>query len=176
MLLYEICAPDGKPEKLLEAAWKYSYQYGYRSWYLPSSNTFVNVGSFGSHVREVATKPELFGLTADQITNQSPKDRDPDIMNLMCANGWIRIAGKDRNNPNKFMIFEGADLVQLLRLMKFFYNDQKAELEAVAIKVRSLEGNAGTEYKFDGEQIKDAVNKKILPAPFKIDRDESIAA
>ena len=162
---------------IVEANWEYSYKFAYRSWYLPSEKRFVRVNAYGSHVAEVASKPEEFGLSREQVSEEKPKDRDPAIMDLMCSHGWVRIAGADRNNPQKYMIFEGADLQVLLAVMKMFYYDQKGELAAASIKVRNLDGTGGIEYAMHSpEQVKAAALHKQLPPGIVIDASDALAA
>ena len=162
---------------IVEANWQYSYKFGYRSWYLPSEQRFVPVSPFKSHVADVAEDPEKFGLSREQVAEDRPADRDPEIMDLMCGKGWFRIAGADRQNPQKYMIFEGADQAVLLAVLKMFYYDQKGELQAASIKVRNLDGTGGIEYAMRSpDEIKSVVMRKQLPQGMPVDAFDARAA
>lgn len=166
--------------KLTEANWNLSYKYAYRSWYHPETNTFLTVSGWGMHhSKYVAENPEKFGLTSDQVAGADPevRDRDATIMDLACANGWIRIAGQDRNNPDKFMIFEGTDPDALFKAVRLFYNDQQGALQNVSVKVRSGDGHGGVEYSMRGSEAVTAyVKRRELPEPHHFDASGGLAA
>lgn len=158
--------------KLTEANWNLSYKYAYRSWYHPLTNTFLMVSGWGMHhSKYVAQNPEQFGLTPEQIAGADPvRDRDATIMDLACGNGWIRIAGQDRNNPDHFMIFEGNDPDALFKAVRLFYNDQQGALQNVSVKVRSGDGHGGLEYSMRGSEAVTAyVKRRVLPTPHQFD-------
>lgn len=147
---------------LVEANFELSRAYALRSWFRPQTNEWVRVTT--SHAKAVAKNPEIFGLDFEPMDTGNISDRSPDLMNSACANGWVRIASQDRQNIEKYMIFEGADLDSLIRVAKMFYFDQKGRTENVGLKVRSLDGDSGKEYMMIGNgAVKGALLQHNLP-------------
>lgn len=164
--------PRARYQSLLEASWKLSYGFGYRSWYLPAENKWIKVMA-GSHVKEVLANPAEFGVTPEELEGGTDKDRDPVVMNAVCSKGWIRVAGQDRNNPNVYMIFEGASATQMIKLLRMFYEDQQGKLMNAAIKVRTATG--GKEYLMKGnEAVAMAAENGKLPAPMVTDHNDAL--
>lgn len=163
---------------LVEGAWALSYQYAYRSWYNTHTGDFVKVGAFGSHAKDAVKEPEKYGQDFSDIDPDSVIDRDPRVLDRMCKAGWIRVAGADRNNPNRAMIIEGDNLDQMKKLAKRFFSDMDGKLENLTLKVRSGDGHAGQEYALSGaEQIKATLLRKAdLPAPYDLTADDEMAA
>lgn len=161
--------------RLVEGAWKLGYQYGYRSWWNSNTNEFVKVSPHGSHAKDAANEPEKYGIEFPEIDPKTVVDRDPRILGPMCAAGWVRIAGQDRNNPNRYMIFEGADLAVLKKIARRFFSDMDGELQALTLKMRSGDGHAGQEYTFRSpDEIKAAlVMKGEMPTAYDIKADDS---
>ena len=154
---------------LSEAAWKLAYAYGYRSWYHPERREWIKVEGMSSHARMVARNPALFGIDCNMDHKHSCSDSDSEVMNMAFALGWLRVAGYDRNNPQKFMIVDGADMKQVIRLAKMFYHDMGGELENVNLKVRTLNGEEGVEYTMRGvDEVKAGLVRGDLPVPHAI--------
>lgn len=165
--------PRRKYQSLLEAAWKLSYKYAYRSWYNPANGEFIPVVGINNHVQQVMKNPEEFGVTAEELQGATGKDRDPVVMNAVCAKGWIRVASQNRNNPNQYMIFEGASASQLIKLMRVFFEDQGGELQNCALKVRTATG--GKEYLMRGvEEVALVAERGKLPVPKITDHNDAL--
>jgi hypothetical protein len=162
--------------RLVEGAWKLGYQYGYRSWWNSHTNEFVKVSPHGSHAKDAVNEPEKYKMEFPGIEPKTVVDRDPRILGPMCAAGWVRVAGQDRNNPNTFMIIEGADINVLKKLAKRFFMDMDGELKNVTLKVRNGDGHAGEEIALRGvDEVKAVLmGKGELPAAHQIDANDSM--
>jgi hypothetical protein len=165
--------PRRKYQSLLEAAWKLSYKFGYRSWYNPANGEFVPVVGINNHVQQVMKNPEEFGVTPEELQGATGKDRDPVVMNAVCAKGWIRVAGQNRNNPNQCMFFEGASASQMIKLLRMFWEDQGGELKTAAIKVRGQTTNK--EYLMKSpEEVAAVAERGKLPAFITTNHDDTL--
>lgn len=163
-----------KYSALLEAAWKLAYAYAYRSWYNPQSNTWVKVVGANNHCSMVMKNPQEFGMTAEDLQGATGVDRDPVILDAMCAKGWIRIAGQDRQNPNRGMIVEGASGTQMIKLLRMFNEDMDGKLMNFAMKVRGARANK--EYLVQGnDEVQQALESGKLPAPTLTNRNDTLA-
>lgn len=147
--------------KLFEANWDLAYKHGYRSWYNYNDDVFVNVSGGKDHVGMVLDNPDMFNFPRFENIGDITAS---DIKDFMFSSGWIRIAGSDRNNPDKYIVFEGDNLNEIHRLLRRFYHDMSGEIKVSAIEIKENGSNSGIEYAFQNtEMIKAFVMKKELP-------------
>jgi len=155
--------------------WELAYKYGNRSWFNTNTEEFIKItGAGNNHALMVFNNPELFDVSVEDIAHLTKvRDRDPYIMSLVCNMGWIRIAGQDRNNPQRYMIFEGNNMDDIHLIVRRFYSDMARSLENVTVKIRTGI-NSGMEYPFRGvSSVTDFVRNKTLPEPKSLDSSGS---
>jgi hypothetical protein len=151
-----------------------AYRFGYRSWYNPELREFIPV--FTSHGGAVKEKPELYGVTSEEIADLKNSAEFQSLSSysatelykfLAMKHGWIRIAGQDRQNPGKYMIFEGGKYSgkAIRRLVKLFFTELHGELHKMAIKIDKIE----TKFE-DKNDIRKYITTGVLPNEIDIDK------
>lgn len=165
------------------------FRMAYRSWYNPANEEWVAVSPSGSHVKDVVADPTKFGLTFEDLglppgglseantrtAADLTADRNPVVMTAMCSRGWIRVAASERNDPGKFIIFEGMNLRAMEDLFMTVYVAFRGKIDNTAFKVRRGDGVA-REYQINGrDMVRQYADGEYKPKPTTTKNDQIAA-